>query len=452
MPQENVKLLKQLYNLFDPFQPLPADDPIYVDCQEVRGDSDIIEELGKEILYSDRMTSQLYAGHRGVGKSTELLRLKQYLEKENYKVIYFAADEEDIDPEDAQYTDILLACTRHLLEELKNDADPSPLIKWLKDRWQSLKDLALSEVSLDKLDVGAQISQFAKLSATLRAVPSSRQKIRDQVDIHTVSLIEALNEFIKNASKKLTDVGGLVVIADNLDRIVPVVRDENTKRTNHDEIFIDRSEQLRALECNVIYTVPISMVCSGQATVLEDRYGFVRVLPMIMVNTSDGKLYQDGRDKLKEIIEKRLKRADPGLSSESTFDTPETLEKLCVISGGHVRNLMLMMKTAIQRTLKLPISEKSVNRAIMELRDTYSRTVYEEEWELLARVHITREMPNKDEYRKLLFNRCILEYREFLHGSMKTWHDVHPLIKELEQFKRTMKSVKDGESPGNEKI
>jgi len=30
-------------------------------------------------------------------------------------VVYFAADEEDISVQDAQYTDILLACTRHLL-------------------------------------------------------------------------------------------------------------------------------------------------------------------------------------------------------------------------------------------------------------------------------------------------------------------------------------------------
>jgi len=32
--------VKRLYNAFDPFRPLPAGDPAYVDCHEVRGDGD----------------------------------------------------------------------------------------------------------------------------------------------------------------------------------------------------------------------------------------------------------------------------------------------------------------------------------------------------------------------------------------------------------------------------
>jgi hypothetical protein len=98
-------------------------------------------------------TCNLYAGHRGAGKSTELLRLKEDLERQKYYVVYFAADEEDIDPEDAQYTDILLACTRRLLDALKESAKPDPLLNWLGSRWQSLKDLALTEVSFDSLNV-----------------------------------------------------------------------------------------------------------------------------------------------------------------------------------------------------------------------------------------------------------------------------------------------------------
>lgn len=54
-------------------------------------------ELGREILFSDEPSYQLYAGHRGAGKSTELLRLKSYLEANDCFVVYFAADEEDID-------------------------------------------------------------------------------------------------------------------------------------------------------------------------------------------------------------------------------------------------------------------------------------------------------------------------------------------------------------------
>ncbi|MEQ8756325.1 MAG: hypothetical protein RID09_22820 [Coleofasciculus sp. G1-WW12-02] len=190
----DFQILKRIFNAFDPFRPLPPGDPTYVDCEEVRGDCDILIELGRSILLSDRVTCNLYAGHRGAGKSTELLRLKADLEQQKYYVVYFAADDEDIDPEDAQYTDILLACTRRLLEALKDNAKPDPLLNWLKYRWGSLKDLALTEVTFESLSLESQMLQFAKLTANLRAVPSTRQKIREQVDANTVSLIEALNE------------------------------------------------------------------------------------------------------------------------------------------------------------------------------------------------------------------------------------------------------------------
>ena len=152
MTQESEKLLTNLYNAFDPFYPLPAGDPQYVDCREVRGDGDIIEDLGRKIKLSQRMTCQLYAGHRGAGKSTELLRLQEYLQNQGCFVVYFAADEQDINPEDTEYTDILLACTRHLLEELTN-ANSKPLRDWMRDRWEDLKDLALTEVSFEKLSL-----------------------------------------------------------------------------------------------------------------------------------------------------------------------------------------------------------------------------------------------------------------------------------------------------------
>jgi hypothetical protein len=137
-----------------------------------------------------------------------------------------------------QYTDILLACTRHLLEELSSFADPAPVVGWLGDRWQDLKDLALTEIDFADLKVGGQITQFAKLTASIRAIPSQRQKIREKVNPHTITLLKSLNDFIKDAKRKLPEgKSQLVVIADNLDRIAPIPQDNG--RTNHDEIFLD---------------------------------------------------------------------------------------------------------------------------------------------------------------------------------------------------------------------
>lgn len=237
------QLISDIYNAFDPFQPLQPGDPAYVECGAVRGDSNIKQDLGRKIVRANFDTCQLYAGHRGGGKSTELLRLKEYLEENQCFVVYFSADEEDIDSEDAQYTDILLACTRHLLQDLR-DNNPDPILHWLRDRWKDLEELALTEVNLDSLSVKAAVTTFAKITANLRAEPSQRAKIRRLVQPHTITLLKALNEFIDEAQNQLPlGKTKLVVIADSLDRITPTIQEDG--RTNHDHIFLDRSQQLR---------------------------------------------------------------------------------------------------------------------------------------------------------------------------------------------------------------
>jgi hypothetical protein len=428
-------LLDHLYNAFDPFQPLPAGDPNYVDCRDVRGDEDVVEDLGKRIPRSQRVLCRLYSGHRGAGKSTELLRLKEYLEKQKFYVVYFAADEQDLQSEDAQYTDILLACTRHLLDELNKSANPKPLLEWVKRRCQELKDLAQMEISLEGLNIEGQIAQFAKLTANLRVEPTLRQQIRDKVNPHTQTLIGILNQFLTEAKQHLPHgCTQLAMIVDNLDRIVPIVQESG--RTNHEEIFLDRSEQLKALDCHLIYTVPISLVYSSSATELLNIYGDTQVLPMIMVRTRDGEVYQPGLQKIKEVISRRVSQFAPNLSLESQiFESLETLEQLCLMSGGHIRNLLLLTQEAIARTDELPISAKAVRTAIMRARNTYRRAVGNEQWRLLAEISRSKRIVNDDEYRNLLFNRCLLEYRYLNQEDLHPWCDVHPLIRGIQEFK-----------------
>jgi hypothetical protein len=440
MTQNTEQLLTDLYNAFSQFSPLPAGDPQYVDCGEVRGDDDITIDLGRNIKRSQQMTYQLYTGHRGAGKSTELMRLQEYLKEQGCFVVYFAADEQDVNPEDTEYTDILLACTRHLLESIK-DADSKPLRDWMENRWNDLKDLALTELSFKDLSLEAQINQFAKLTANLRTEPSLRQKIREKVNPHTLTLIDALNKFIGDAKKKLpAEYSQLVVIADNLDRIVPFYTDPGG-RSNLEEIFLDRSEQLKALDCHVIYTIPISMVHSNRVADLTNNYNNApEVLPMIMVRKPSGEVHLPGLAKMKELIEKRVKQVAPHLSLETElFDTKEMVERLCLMSGGHIRNFLFMMQESINRTDNLPITAKAAQRAITKLRDVYRKTTEQYEWQILAKLSLSQRILNDQQHRSLLFNRCILEYRYFdAEGDRQTWYDVHPLIKGLDEFKEAV--------------
>jgi predicted AAA+ superfamily ATPase len=74
----------------------------------------------KTISYSDQNTHHLFTGHRGCGKSTELLRLKARLEEAGFHVVYFAVDEY-LDPNDLIYTDLLLSIARRVEEDFRNE-------------------------------------------------------------------------------------------------------------------------------------------------------------------------------------------------------------------------------------------------------------------------------------------------------------------------------------------
>jgi hypothetical protein len=156
---------------------------------------------------------------------------------------------------------------------------------------------------------------------------------------------------------------------------------------------------------------------------------------MIMVQTPENESYPPGINKVIEVLQKRLTTIDPSKSIVHLFDNRESLENLCLMSGGHVRNLLLLMKEALKYTNTLPISKKALQRSISELRNTYKNTIYFNEWEALAKVHKSKEIVNDQLYRGLLFNRCILEYRyQEPDGETKFWYDIHPLIKGIKEF------------------
>ncbi|MGQ9873255.1 MAG: ATP-binding protein, partial [Leptodesmis sp.] len=182
-------------------------------------------------------------------------RLQKSLEDHGFYVVYFEADEEDIDPQNVEYVDILLACTRRFLKDIRS-ANAAPIQNWLRDRWQELKDLAQMEVAIDKINLEQSLSVFTKLTASIRAEPTQRAKIRDRVNPHTTTLLQALNEFIADARLHLPNgKTKLAMIVDNLDRIPINFRDNG--RSNHEEIFLDRSEQLKRLDATWAILCPL---------------------------------------------------------------------------------------------------------------------------------------------------------------------------------------------------
>jgi hypothetical protein len=259
-----------------------------------------------------------------------------------------------------------------------------------------------------------------------------------------------LNQFIEDAKQHLPNgKEQLVVIADSLDRIVPVSQSDG--RTNHEHIFVDYSEQLTALNCHMIYTVPISMVYSHVFLEARNNYGTdAQVLPMVMVRDLDGTVNEEGLKKLKELVSQRV-YVSAGVPKTAAleshvFESREVLEMLCLMSGGHVRELLILLKAAAMRSGSLPITRRAAQRSISDTSNTYAITITNEmEWSILASVHVSKKI-NKEAgvCRSLLFRRCLLEYRyQTPEGKSKCWYDINPLIAELDEFQTALEDLQN---------
>ena len=100
LPNLPATNLADAFNACDPASPLDAGDPRYVDLTPGRGEEgSAVAQCRKRILRSSSPLVQLFAGHRGCGKSTELRRLQHTLEEDGYFVAFFKA-EQSLDLED----------------------------------------------------------------------------------------------------------------------------------------------------------------------------------------------------------------------------------------------------------------------------------------------------------------------------------------------------------------
>jgi hypothetical protein len=411
----------------------PEDKQYYIDFSKVRG-AKIIEELGRTItrLAPEQPTCQLFTGHIGCGKSTELLRLKAELEQQGLHVVYFESSQ-SLDMADIDVTDILLAIAREVsqsLEAVKISLKPG----YFKNLFTEI-----SEFLQTPLDIGveAELSVgIAKISAKTKDSPKLRSQLRQYLEPRTSGILESINKELLNPAKdKLKQQGkkGLVVIVDNLDRV-----DNSLKPSGYyqpEYLFVERGEQLNQLNCHVVYTIPLVLIFSNTLGRLTNRFGVdPKVLPMVPVQLQDGSQFSQGITLLQQMV---MARAFPSVSWEQSqhlitevFDSPDTLERLCSVSGGHLRNLLMLLFRCIQQE-DPPLSRECVDRVIKQRRNELTLAISPDEWELLREVAQGKSLRGHERYELLLRSMFVFEYR----NEDGSWFYINPILAEAKEFR-----------------
>ena len=446
---------QQFYNATNPAKTLDIskqeDKSYYVDFSAVRG-GELIAELKDKITWSEDFTCHLFTGHIGCGKSTELYRLKSELEAENYHVIYFEATD-DLDMGNVEVSDILLAIARRTAQELET------LMKQAESGWQGVmqkaKNLLFTEIKLDvktgeipgvgKFELGVDFDNnvnvglstiIGEIKAQSRKNDNLQDRLRNYLEPKTDGFIDVLNNglFIPiNDTLKANGKNGLVIIIDGLDKLINT--EKSPGKTLPAYLFGDRGDQLSRLACHVVYTMPLALCYSDEYTVIRQKFkNDPIILPMIRVKNRDGEVDQTGINLLYLMVLSRafsqLSEAEKLTKIGEIFDGEEPLKQLCEVSGGHVRNLLIILNSWIIKEKKFPLSAAGLEAVVVNQVAGQTAQLTPDEWELLNRVHQTKDSSGDRDFAKLIRTLLVYEYRD----EKGAWYEVNPILFRTEKI------------------
>lgn len=420
-----VDCIEAIPDACNPRLVIPADDPnhYYVDCWEVRGGG-AINRVERLIRSSSTSTHQLITGHTGCGKSTEILRLKAELEKEKngnkFKTLFFDADKK-LDMSNVVFVDILLALGEQL-ESLEKELEIKSFPSWNR--------------MVDELRKLIQDSEFTfKIGLlSIKSGGDKRKELRNVFGNYLAQIVKRINEVIVELRDCVKKQGykDLVFIIDNLEKIIPIEQDKHGK-TNHESIFVDKASLLTDLDIHLLLTVPLSLChLSLSASRLGSLYdGEPTVIPMIKIwDRKSNRAYDKGINILKEILARRIQL-------DKIFDSEDTVLEICRKSGGAVRDLLRIVRTASLYCDEKPITMKEANHTIKEISNGYNRVVGRF-LDVLKYVNNNKQFQNDVDLgmkKAALHELYVLEY---YNGEQ--WYDVHPIIRETSVFKDALKS------------
>jgi len=191
---------------------------------------------------------------------------------------------------------------------------------------------------------------------------------------------------------------------------------------------------LKKLNCHLVYTIPLTLIFSNDFGRLASRFGVKpKVMPMVPVIRRSGDDHLEEMALLRQLV---LARAFPTVAPlqridliSKVFDCPETLDRLCRISGGHVRNLLMLLYSCLQHE-DPPFSRECLESVIQEYRDDLLGAINDTEWELLFQVVKRQSVTGEEESQILLRSMFVFEYRD----QEGRWFGINPALAETRKY------------------
>lgn len=408
---------------------LEPDDPRIVPLHQQRYgrasaavDHDPVGDLSTTIQWStSNSTMQLFSGFRGSGKTTELLRLREMLRTDGYAVLYVRLEEYLNVHEPIELGEFLIAVLAAIDDAAHGEGgDPhdstpplvsakEPVLRWF-DRLK-----AIITASSEQFELGVNLG-LVEFKTELRENPSFRLQVRRIAEQNLGRMKRDADEFIKDLTSRIKSNSGLVVLVDSLDHADNRSEFE-TLMTSIQRLFERHGSLLQLAGLHIVYTVPPYL------RFIHTPCGPVRMLTTVKVAERDGAVVEVGVQALIDLIDRRDSEWHRLLGSR------EVLERLILLSGGHIRDLLRMVASVAMHARSLPADPDVIEYAINQYRNSLVADLADDEIAWLnevAKSHDTgmASADRRGAFASLLDRHLVLGY---LNGE--EWYDVHPLAR-----------------------
>lgn len=413
-------------------QPLEADDPRRVNTAPARGDFTFdglhrllgIDPTTDQMKFEPKQVYALFCGHRGCGKSTELRHLVRRLDHPQRFCVVFVDALEEVDINNIQYVDVLMALAKALFDKVQQlgievpDIFLSKLRTWFTERvekHEKTKDYAAEIKSGGSAEGG--IPFFAKLftsfTASFRINSTHKEELRQVIKNSYSEFADSFNQLIVAVEEEIRQSQKgrkILFVVDGTDRL---------SGADSHRFFVSDVHQLQLIESNFVYCAPISLLYEGGQ--VQQMFEPV-VLPMIKLREKhDPARLSEGYGCLRVMIYRRI---HPDL-----FDSEETVDYLIEHSGGNPRHVLRLLSYAFQYAKDDVFDRAAAGKAVAALATEMRRFLEAEDYELLYRIDSTDDEINSGRVQRLLYHLALLEYNSY-------WRLSHPVIRILDAYRR----------------
>jgi hypothetical protein len=384
-------------------------NPFYIDRP-----GNPIDELADALLAPFyRPPKFFFSGHRGCGKSTELLHLLGNPEiKKKYWPINFSI-REDADVIDLDFRDVLLAIGSRLFREYRKKGGdlPDQLLKELYS-WQGKIEKEVSTIvegRASEMELDTSINAFfVSAGLKMKLEPATRVHLRQVVETDITGLIAVINH--------------IATTIYTTEHLIPLILIDDMDKPNLDKaraIFHDRREIMMQPNCAIVYTVSSALFYSKEFDAIRDQAFF---LPNIYLHPpmKPDVHHEEGYETLRKFVHMRMV---PDL-----IEVP-ALELAVTYSGGVFRELARIIRTAIGRARRRKAARMDctdIEWAATEIRNEYRRILDKDDIKLLKSIGDNNSLEYNDRMRPLLQLLALLEYRD-----AENWCDIHPVLRKL---------------------